>query len=1135
MQRIVKLVSLFWLLGALTLSALAQVTTADVVGTVTDNTGAVLSNAKVTVTNLGTNISRTVTSDTSGEYVVNLLPIGQYTVRVEATGFKIYTATNLTLVAGDRTRVDAKMEVGATTETVNVTAEANVLQTDNSTVGTAITGRLVQELPLNGRNYIQLAQLVPGISPGPPNGLATGTRPDERRLNSSFSANGQDPVANNNMIDGMDNNERLIGTIGIRPSIDAIQEFKVQTNLYSAEISRTSGGVVNILTKSGTNDFHGSAFEFLRNDKFDANGNYNFTGGATLPKQKFRQNQFGGSIGGPIIKDRTFFFGDYEALRIRQGIAITTVVPTAKQRVGDFSENCTAGFNASGICANAAQQLNLVNAIGGATAGAVPFNRLDQGVYAALRDPLALKIAALYPLPTGPGVNVTNYTSSPVRPQDASTFDVRIDHRFNEKTNFFGRYSFNDVTTVQPTGFPDVNGVNPGGLFAFAGPNETRAQNIQLNLVRTIRPNLLFEGKVGFLRSAIQSKTVNDGKNTSNDLGFPCNAASCVNIGDEQTFGLPRLVIQGFQELGDAIFVPLLQFNNSFQYNGALSWTRGAHNIKFGASLIRRQFSLVQSAFPRGQFIFNTSTTNAPAPLNFSLANFITGAPVTIQRFASLYKPGYRSWESGFYVQDDWRASNWLTLNLGVRYDIYTTKTEQYNRLANFDPVAVRVLVAGQNASDTAGIGTDYGSFAPRLGFAATIRQGLVLRGGFGLSFYPGDYTSGVALKNIPFTSTLTCGTATTGSFTSNNCPAGIGTLSQGVPRPLEPSGFPTANGTLDLTRIPPSSINAVDLDFQTSYNLQFNLTLEKQFGNNVVSIGYVGQKGRDLVMALGDINRALPSGTATPNPRPFATSAPRVAGIQYYTTHGSSSYNALQLSFNRRFSQGLSITSGYTWAHGIDDVTGLGTSTGGYGNLIGPLAGAIANVKRYDRATSDFNIKHRWTFGANYELPFGKNLKGAAGQAFGGWQLNGSASWQTGLPFTVTDQQAVSGIIGGGAERPNRLRHDIRVSNPTVGIAGQFLDAAAFALPAAFTLGNAPRNVGFGPNQSVVNLSLLKTFKLTEKFNLQFRTEVFNLPNHPVFGQPNTLFGNANFGKITSTAGVYTPRQIQFALKLLF
>jgi outer membrane receptor protein involved in Fe transport len=1127
------LVACIFLLCAVTTKA--QVTTADMVGKVTDKTGAVIPNAKVMVTNLGTNISRTLTTDESGDYVINLLPIGRYSVRVEATGFKSFAVFELVLVAGDRARVDAQLEVGQTSETVEITAELSALQTDSSTVGTAITGKLVQDLPLNGRNYIQLTQLVPGVSSGPANGLATGTRPDDRRLNSSFSVNGQDPIVNNNMIDGMDNNERVIGTIGVRPSIDAIQEFKVQTNLYSAEIGRTSGGVVNILTKSGTNNFHGTLFEFLRNDKFDANGNYNFTGGAQLPKQKFRQNQFGGSLGGPIIKDRTFFFGDYEALKIRQGIPITAVVPTAKQRIGDFSENCTAGFSPGGICANAAQQINIANAAGGVSAGAVPFNRLDLPPYTNLRDPLALRIAALYPLPNGPGINTTNYASSPVRPQDASTFDARIDHRFSENWDFFGRYSFNDVTTVQPTGFPDVNGINPGGLFAFAGPNETRAQNLQLNLVHLLRPNLLLELKAGYLRTAIQSKTVNDGKNVANDLGFPCNAVSCVNLGDIQTFGLPRLLIQGFQELGDAVFVPLLNFNNTFQYSGALTWTLGAHNVKIGATLIRRQYSQVQSATSRGTFTFNASTTSAPAPLNNGFANFLFGAPVTLARTTTLYKPGYRAWETGLYVQDDWRVNDWLTLNLGLRYDIFTAKTEQYNRLANFDPVNVVVLIAGQNSNDTVGISTDYGNVAPRVGFAATLGHGLVLRGGFGLSYYPGDYASNGLLKNPPFTSALTCGSSTTGSLTNTGCPAGTGTLSQGSPRPLEVNGFPMANGTLDLTRIPPSTFSAIELDYQASYNLQFNLTLEKQFGNNVVSVGYVGTKGYDLAMAIPDLNRALPSGNSTPNPRPYAASAPRVPTIAFLTSKGSASYNALQLSFNRRFSKGLSITSGYTWAHGIDDVTGLGTSTGGYGNLIGPFSEAIANVKDYDRATSDFNIKHRWSFGANYELPFGKSLKGAAGVAFGGWQLNGSVIWQTGLPFTITDQQAVSGIIGGGGERPNRLRSDIRVSTPTVGIAGQFLDPGAFELPPAFTLGNATRNVGYGPNQSVVNMSVFKTFKLTEALNLQFRTEVFNLPNHPVFGNPNTSFGNANFGKITSLAGTYTPRQIQFALKLLF
>ena len=538
------------------------------------------------------------------------------------------------------------------------------------------------------------------------------------------------------------------------------------------------------------------------------------------------------------------------------------------------------------------------------------------------------------------------------------------------------------------------------------------------------------------------------------------------------------MLIQGFHDLGDAVFVPLLNFSNTFQYNGALTWTRGAHNIKFGALLLRRQFSFTQSASGRGAFTFNATAGNAPAPLNFGLANFIIGAPVAIARATTLYKPGYRTWEVGAYAQDDWRVNNWLTLNIGLRYDVFTPKTEQYNRLSNFDPVNASVLVAGANSGESVGIKTDYGALAPRFGFAATLGQGMVLRGGVGWSFFPGDYASNGLLKNAPFTAALSCGTSTTGSLTNTGCPAGTGLLSQGAPRPLEPSAFPTTNGSLDLARIIPSSFTAMDLDFKSSYNIQFNLTLEKQFGNNVASIGYIGTQGRRLAMAL-DINRALPSGAATPNPRPYAASAPRATAIGFLTPRGDASYNALQLSFNRRFSRGLSVTSGYTWAHGIDEVTGLGTSTGGYGNLAGPFSEAIENVKRYDRATSDFNIKHRWSLGANYELPWGKNLKGVAGQLFGGWQTNGSVTWQTGLPFTVTDQQAVSGIIGGGGERPNRLRENLRVSNPTVGIAGQFLDPAAFALPANFTLGNSSRNQGYGPNQSVINASLFKSFKV--------------------------------------------------------
>jgi len=1127
------------------LCAVAQVTTADVVGRVTDTTGAVLPGVMVVIENLGTGAVRTTVSSDSGDYVFNLLPAGRYTVKFELPGFKTFTVTSVMLAAGDRARIEAQMVVGAVNESVNVEEQAPLLQTDSATLGTAITGRLVQDLPLNGRNYVQLTQLVTGVSSGPGNGLATGSRPDDRRLNSSYSVNGQDPVSNNNLIDGMDNNERFIGTIGIRPSIDAIEEFKVQTNLYSADVSRTAAGVVNILTKSGTNAFHGSLFEFLRNDVFDANGNYNLTG-TQLPKAKFRQNQFGGSLGGPIKKDKTFFFGDYERLSIRQGIPIDAIVPTARQRIGDLGENCRSlggTFDASGLCSAASGQLNVALPIPGIPAGPVPFNDLTRAPYAGALDPVGVKYASLYPLPTSGLVNKSNFVTSPVRPQDAHTFDVRIDHNFSNKTTFFSRYSFNDVSTFQPTGFPDttVNSVslNPGGNFTasnFSGSNATRAQNLLLNLVHIFRPSLLLELKAGYGRTAIQSRAVNDGLSVASALGFPCNAVSCVNLGDDQTFGIPRIIFGGnqYQGLGDVSFVPLLQFDNTYQYSGAVTWTRSAHNVKFGTSLIFRQFSLVQSPSARGEFTFNADASNARSTTNDALANVLFGTPTIVGRRASLYKPGYRAKEAGFYIQDDWRARGWLTLNLGIRYDLFPPKTEQYGRMANFDPYTLKTLVPGVNGvGDTAGIIADHKNLAPRIGFAATLGHGFVVRGGYGLSYFPTDYTSGVALRNLPIASVFACGTGA-----GNPCPAGIGFLSQGVPRPTSPDAYAKLpDGTLDLTQIPPAQLQAVDRNYRIGHTQQFNVLIEKQFGNSVISAGYVGMRGANLAQALVDINRGLPTGTSATSPRLFSA-FPLVGQVGYYTSHGNSEYNALQINFNRRLSNGLSFTSGYTEARSHDNVTGLGTGTGGYSNSIGPLPGAFDLVNRYDWANSDFNIPRRFTFGGNYDLPFGRNLKGVAAAAFANWRVNGAMAWQTGLPLTVVDSAARSGIagVGGSVERPDLTGQPLLVSNPTVGSSGQYLNPAAFALPAVGTLGNAPRNLTYGPNQNVIHLSLFKTFPFTERSNLQFRAEAFNLPNHPVFDRPQfNNFGTAAFGKVTALAPGYPMRQLQFALKLLF
>ena len=328
-----------------------------------------------------------------------------------------------------------------------------------------------------------------------------------------------------------------------------------------------------------------------------------------------------------------------------------------------------------------------------------------------------------------------------------------------------------------------------------------------------------------------------------------------------------------------------------------------------------------------------------------------------------------------------------------------------------------------------------------------------------------------------------------------------------------------------------------MDTDFRISHTQQFNVSLERQFGNSVISAGYVGMRGAHLGQALPDINRGLPTGASANSPRLFSA-LPQIGQVGYFTTRGNSEYNALQLNFNRRLGNGLSFTSGYTEARSHDNVTGIGTGTGGYGNFIGPLPGAFDRVSRYDWANSDFNIVRRFTFGGNYDLPFGRNLKGIAAQAFANWQLNGSMAWQTGLPLTVVDSAARSGIagVGGSVERPDLTGQPLVVVHPTVGSGGQYLNPAAFALPAAGTLGNAPRNLTFGPNQNVINLSLFKRFTFAERYNLQFRAEAFNLPNHPVFDRPAfNNFGTPAFGKITGLAGGYSMRQLQFALKLLF
>jgi hypothetical protein len=1026
----------------------AQGTTGDVLGTVTDASG-VVPGAAVKIENLATHEIRDAKSNTQGEFVFNLLPSGHYKLAIEMVGFKAYVVGDLALAAGDRARVDATLTVGQVTEQVQVNEVSTALETDTSAVGEAITGRTVQDLPLNGRNFVQLAQLAPGVNEGPPGALSGGSRPDDRRPTASMSANGQSDSTNTETIDGTDNNERIISTIGVRPSIDAIAEFRVLTNVYDASIGRTAGAVINIVTKSGSNQFHGTAYDYFRNDVLNARNFYATVG----PKPEYRQNQFGGSVGGPIRKDKTFFFADYEGNQAVQGQTAILTVPTAfeEANVGNFSD------------------------IKGPVLTAAQIN------------PIAAKYFALYPAPNLPGVS-NNYDSTTNKTVSANTMDARVDHYFSQNDIFFARYTLNQIQTALPSPLPAVGGIEPGGnIAAFDGTAKQWAHNAQLNYVHVFGPNLLLELKAAYTRINNSSYPLNYGQNLSQQFGLQGSNLS------PATSGLAPMYIVGYAQVGDGIDLPLHDIDNTFQYSGTVAYTRGTHSIKMGAALIHRQAEEAQNL--RGNGFFEFVALTIPA-----MAEFLEGTYYSVVRTDQLFSPAWRTWEPSVFVQDDWRVTRWLTLNLGARYDVFTPFTEATGRMSNFNTATGQIIVAGQNGvSDTAGVKTDYGNFAPRLGFAAALGHGLVVRGGYGISFFPDNYASISSLLNAPYTSTYS---------------ATLGNLATGLPLTLAPQSVTNPTG----------SVVAEALNFKNGYLHQFNVNLQKQIGANVFSVGYVGELGRNLLSEIPNIDVPAPSTTpVTAATRPFYSIDPGLSTIQIIQSTGVSSYHAMQLTLQRRFTRGLSATANYTWAHGINDVGNI--SSGNGANGYGLVPSAVATL---DRGNSDIDIRHRFAATFNYELPFGKGLTGRARYLASGWQVNGIFAWETGLPFTVTDGTPEIGT-GASSDRPNRVSTGT-LANPSL---SEWFDITAFAPQPLGTVGNSPRNPLYGPHQRHFDFSLFKDFRLYERAVLEFRAEAFNISNTPNFGEPNSVLRTAGFGSISSTT--LDPREVQFALKLKF
>ena len=1079
---------------------MAQNTTADVTGTATDSTGAAIPGAKIALTNVDTHETRTVTAGAAGEYTFTLLQPSRYSLSVSAPGFKAFKIDSFSLSAGDRAREDAHMAVGSEGEVVNVEATTPALRTDSAALITTVTERATQELPLNGRNFINLVQVTPGATEGLNNGLASGNRPDDRRQTSSISMNGQADMMNNQTIDGIDNNERVIGSIGVRPSVDSIQEVSVQTNVFTAEVGRAAGAIVNVITKSGTDQFHGTVYEFFRNDALNANA---FKFGANIPKPKLRQNQFGGSLGGPIFRGKTFFFADYEGLnKIFNQNPASTTVPTLfeRQNPGNFTDN-------PGI---------------GTIVPAANFDKVGQQYF------------NLFPLPNnGTGIS-NNYTAARPDSQFSKVGDVRGDQNFKNGDHLFLRYTYNRVDTSIGSLFPAVNSaagtIFPGGnLGSYPGPALTRAHQAHLNYIHAFTPNLLLELKAGY--------TLLD------NAQFPLNFGKAINT----AFGQPNINVDGRTAELSAVNItlggatlgnrpPIIYHENTYQYEGSLNYIRGKQIMKVGAGVIRRQDSTTQTDTANGNWVFD----------NF--AKMLSGDYATAGRGEILYTPRNRTWEPHFFFQDDVHLLPKLTLNLGVRYDLFTPYTEVNNILSNFDIVQAKFLVAGVNADSHGGIKTDYSNFAPRFGFAYTPAPKTVIRGGFGLTFAPENTTSGSALVNQPFT-------ATYGPLTPTQAAAGFKKFANGLPIPA-PNSYTNPTG---------SAIAAVDPNFRSTYIEQFNLTLEREFAGFVGTLSYVGELGRRNGYYLSDFNTVplslaaasftnAGSTTAAPTAatdynlrRRFATTPGNrdLLSVPLYRSTGSSSYHGLQAVLKRRFSKGLDLQVAYTQARLLDNSESISNNGGnGFGStaeLLGTIEYGNGNLDMRSRITGTFV----------YALPFGEHTHGFVGVLAKGWQANGIVVWGTGLPFSVTNATNRSGTrpTVNNSDRATMIGSG-RVSHPTI---GRWFDTNAFIWQALGTTSNQRRNQLYGPGIQRVDLSLFKNFDLTERFKLEFRTEAFNVLNTAQFVNPASSLNYqpcttacagfpvagftpaAGYGAVTSTAVAYNPRLIQFAARIKF
>jgi hypothetical protein len=1126
--------------------ALGQKDAASIVGIVEDPSGAVVPGAQITITDVNRGTSFVASTDGYGNYVAGPLKIGRYTLKVGKKDFKTAVIDPFDLQLGQRREVNVKLQIGAALQSVRVNALPS-LETQTSDLGQVIDNRTINDLPLNGRNFSQLALLAAGIAPSEPGAANEETF--------GFSSNGARSYQNNYLLDGIDNNSNITdlqtgASYVIQPSVDAVEEFKVQTSGYSAEFGRGNGAVLNATIKSGTNDFHGTVFEFLRNDKVDARNFFEQKRGA------YQRNQFGATLGGPVLiprlydgRNHTFFFVDYEGLRTRQERPLQDVVPTAAMRSGDFSAlidytsdagvtDCNGGPTYAGEIFNTRltrkDKMSPTGFCGlpfGYDSSAKPINIVPPSLF----DPLAISLIKLWPLPNlagNGGVGAINYLIEPKVQENQNNFDVRFDHAFSEKDSAFARYSYQVQPSTHPAVFQATGG---GGNEGSAGFDHNFYSSVALSETHVFSPRLGNEARFGYNRIDARHLQFDFNRNVSAQLRIPG-----VPFGPKNG-GLPLLDFSDVGSIGTPLSLPSIQVQNTYSFSDNLSVTHGKHSLKVGAEIRREEFTILQPVASRGHLNFGNTFTDNPANPGSGgsgFASFLIGLP-DFGEMTSVHNVDYQRPVYAFYIQDNYKVAPTLTLNLGLRYDLFATITEKFNQQGTYDMSTQTLLVPrGQNAkltpalaklipvSATASRGmvpADVDNFAPRVGFAYKFNDRVVLRSSYGI-FYAGYESGGWSNPspgfNPPFSQAqsfqMPCA-ASTANLTNEQENCSIPSFSHFS------NGFPL--DSLSNPSLP--QLFGLDPSFRSPYMQQWQLSTQYELPfDTVLEIAYSGSKGTRLY-SFYNANQANPS------KNPNAPTAPRRPipaidnAIFQLRPDGNSEYNGLQVRAEHRFSHGLSLLMTYTYGHSLDNSSSVNLQSRNFSDF------RWSAHPEWEHGNSDFDVRHRFVLSYVYELPFGPGKRfatsGLGSQVFGGWELSGIASLTSGNWFTILDSSS-NFANSDGSQRPDTVANP----NGRTCLRGTVFNTCAFVDPPLGSFGNTGKNTVRGPKTRLWDLSLMKNFTLPKETKLQFRAEFFNLLNHSnfVLNQTGTDSQSPTFGFPDQARN---PREIQFALKFYY